>query len=377
MTTSTTASSSLALVTTLAIGAALALSIHTVRMREECNELRTRLEQAEKKSSQGRTSKEKQNKSQRQKKAGKSNSNLPKTPPIQKAEEATSSNKENTKARQKKTPHHKQQNHKHEWWYNLSQPIGVVRSCFMDVCCTPRQPSLAPDARAVLQLDKSISPTALEGLEAHSHIWVLFLFHKNQNAVKLETKGYTYKSKVRVPRNNSAGKVGCLATRSPHRPNPIGLSLAKIERVNLEDRQVWLSGSDLVDGSPILDIKPYVTAYDYPDLRGDGPCRVAAYSEPETFEVRPVSFEVEAQRAFDTGSEVMTHLRVLHGEPQRALSALTQVLGTDVSRNASGQNPLRPYHLSFDGLDVEYIVKGPEEKYATVVLSVSVAKLQR
>lgn len=277
----------------------------------------------------------------------------------------------------KKQDSPQQQKGAQEWWFNLCQPIGVVRSCFMEVCCTPRQPSLAPDARAILQLDKSISPTTLEGLEAHSHVWVIFLFHKNQNAAKLETKGYSYKSKVRVPRKMGAGKVGCLATRSPHRPNPIGLSLAKIERVSLQDRQVWLSGSDLVDGSPILDIKPYVTAYDYPDLRGDGPCRVPEYSEPETFEVRPVSFKPEAQQAFDADSQVMKHLKVLHGEPQRALTALTQVLGTDVSRNTSGQNPLRPYHLSFDGLDIEYIVKGPEENHATVVLSVSVDKQKR
>jgi tRNA-Thr(GGU) m(6)t(6)A37 methyltransferase TsaA len=257
-----------------------------------------------------------------------------------------------------------------EWWHNLSQPIGYVRSCFIDVCVTPRQPSLAPDARAVLQLDKSISPTTLEGLDAHSHVWVLFIFHKNQNAAKLQTRGYSYKSKIHVPRC-STGKVGCLSTRSPHRPNPIGLSLAKIEEVRVAERQVWLSGSDLVDGSPILDIKPYVPAYDYPVLRGDGPCRVPYFSDQQSFEVRAVAFEPAVLQAFNSGSGVMSSLRVFKGEPQRALTALTQVLGADVSRKESGRNPLRPYHLLFDGLDVEYTVEGAEEKYATLVHSVS------
>jgi hypothetical protein len=126
----------------------------------------------------------------------------------------------------------------------------------------------------------------------------------------------------------------------------------------------------LVDGSPILDIKPYVTAYDYPVLRGDGPCRVPYFSDEQSFEVRAVTFEPAALQAFDANSAAMANLRVFSGEPQRALTALTQVLGTDVSRKESGKKPLRPYHLSFDGLDVEYTVEGPESSYATAVLSV-------
>jgi len=171
-------------------------------------------------------------------------------------------------------------------------PIGYVESCYHDIAVTPRQPGLVPSAKAIITLDKSVSPTTLEGLDEHSHVWIVFLFHKNNNPTKiLGSSGQTnqqlqqlrhkgYKTKIRVPRNTAAKgsctannnnsnancKVGCLATRTPHRPNPVGLSLGTIENVCLPSRQITLSGSDLLDGTPVIDIKPYVPVYDNPEI---------------------------------------------------------------------------------------------------------------
>ncbi|CAA7407342.1 unnamed protein product [Spirodela intermedia] len=137
-------------------------------------------------------------------------------------------------------------------------PMATVRSCFSTRNGTPRQPLLVPLARACLTLDTSrVPPGALEGLAEYSHCWILYVFHLNTDLEKLwkHPSRSGFKAKVRVPRLKG-GKMGVLATRSPHRPCPIGLTVAKVEGV--DGRAVLLSGVDLVDGTPVLDIKPYL-----------------------------------------------------------------------------------------------------------------------
>ncbi|XP_076465229.1 tRNA (adenine(37)-N6)-methyltransferase-like isoform X2 [Babylonia areolata] len=146
---------------------------------------------------------------------------------------------------------------------NLMQmrPIGYLRSVFQFKNGTPRQPSLCSAARGSMTVDKSIfnNPEhALEGLEQFSHAWIVFVFHKNQC-------GHT-KAKVKPPRLNGK-RVGVFSTRSPYRPNAIGLTLAKIERIS--GATVHLSGIDIVDGTPVLDIKPFIPQYDVPECRGE------------------------------------------------------------------------------------------------------------
>ncbi len=126
--------------------------------------------------------------------------------------------------------------------------IGVIESCYRDKFGTPRQPGLAPSSWARLQLKKEWQPElALQGLEGFSHLWVIFLFHQNTNL--------RYHAKVHPPRMQGE-QIGVFATRSPHRPNPIGLSLVKIEKIDGDS--IFISGVDLVDGTPVLDIKPYL-----------------------------------------------------------------------------------------------------------------------
>ncbi|XP_050542085.1 tRNA (adenine(37)-N6)-methyltransferase [Daktulosphaira vitifoliae] len=134
--------------------------------------------------------------------------------------------------------------------------IGHIQTKFKERRCVPRQPGLCPLAQAKLTISNTIFTNpdhALEGLADFSHLWVLFHFHKNDTT--------HIHAKVSPPRLNGL-KTGVLGTRSPHRPSPIGLSLVQIDRV--EGNSVYFSGVDMIDGTPVVDIKPYIPHYDAP-----------------------------------------------------------------------------------------------------------------
>jgi tRNA-Thr(GGU) m(6)t(6)A37 methyltransferase TsaA len=135
------------------------------------------------------------------------------------------------------------------------QPIGKILSPYKELFGTPRQGLLVPQNRGYIELNTDIAPESLDGLIGFSHIWVLFHFHKN--------KSKTLKFKVHPPRAGG-DSFGVFATRSPHRPNPIGMSVLRL--LGIEGRKLAVAGLDLVDGTPVLDIKPYVKDYDsHPD----------------------------------------------------------------------------------------------------------------
>ncbi|WP_426149259.1 tRNA (N6-threonylcarbamoyladenosine(37)-N6)-methyltransferase TrmO [Pseudomonas sp. DC3000-4b1] len=128
-------------------------------------------------------------------------------------------------------------------------PVGHIRSCFKEKFAIPRQPALAPAARGCLELSPPFDRTeAVQGLEGVSHVWLLFIFHQ-----ALETEP---RLKVRPPRLGGNRSIGVFASRATHRPNGIGQSVVRLDRI--EPGKLWLSGLDLLDGTPVLDIKPYV-----------------------------------------------------------------------------------------------------------------------
>jgi tRNA-Thr(GGU) m(6)t(6)A37 methyltransferase TsaA len=143
------------------------------------------------------------------------------------------------------------------------EPIGYIRSCFKEKFGVPRQPGLIPyiDARV------EIAPIyqrweAFQELECFSHIWILFVFHQCQRNV--------WKATVRPPRLGGNRRVGVFASRSGFRPNPIGQSVVELASMKIKKGSLSLriKGIDLLDGTPVLDIKPYLPYADsHPQAR--------------------------------------------------------------------------------------------------------------
>lgn len=134
------------------------------------------------------------------------------------------------------------------------EPIGRVRSCFGGKFAVPRQPGLCPSAWGRLIFEKPYRrPEALRGLEGFSHLWLVFGFHLTAE------RGWS--PTVRPPRLGGNERIGVFASRATFRPNGLGLSLVRLERVDFEAEDgPWLElgGVDLVDGTPVYDVKPYL-----------------------------------------------------------------------------------------------------------------------
>jgi len=126
------------------------------------------------------------------------------------------------------------------------EPIGYVRCSQRYRAEAPRQATLA-DNSGIIELNPGMNfETALSDLEGFDHIWVIFAFHLNNN----------WKPKVSPPIKGTKKRVGVFSTRSPHRPNPIGMSCVRLTKI--EGRVLYIENFDMLDGSPVLDIKPYI-----------------------------------------------------------------------------------------------------------------------
>nr|WP_275660836.1 tRNA (N6-threonylcarbamoyladenosine(37)-N6)-methyltransferase TrmO [Vibrio mediterranei] len=156
------------------------------------------------------------------------------------------------------------------------EPIGIIHSPYKEKFAVPRQPRLVSSATATIALQGDINCLeAVRGLEQFSHLWLLFLFDQNLAA--------GWKPTVRPPRLGGNERVGVLASRATFRPNGIGMSSVELKGIRQQGSQVFIDvGSvDLVDGTPIVDIKPYIPYSDsIPDAIGG-----YAESEPESIEV--------------------------------------------------------------------------------------------
>lgn len=165
------------------------------------------------------------------------------------------------------------------------QSIGIIHSCFNEKFGIPRQAGIIRSATATLEL---LPPyhvqEALRGIEEFSHLWIVFVFHKSICD--------TFQPTVRPPRLGGNRRVGVFASRSPFRPNPIGLSVVELKGVH--GTVLELAGGDFLDGTPVLDIKPYVPYADsIPDANG-----AFASSAPDP--VYAVEFSAEAEAVFQT-----------------------------------------------------------------------------
>ena len=208
--------------------------------------------------------------------------------------------------------------------------IARIRSDFPSKFGIPRQSGLVEELKAELVFEPEYrNPEALRGIEGFSHIWLIWLFSEAVRA--------SWSPTVRPPRLGGNTRMGVFATRSPFRPNPIGLSAVRLDGIRRDEAlgQVLLvSGADLMDGTPILDIKPYLPFADsYPQASGgfagqkiDGPLKVEV-SQPLLAQV-----------------------------PKEHRQALLGVLAQD-PRPSYHTDPQRVYGMEFAGLEVKFSVQ--------------------
>ena len=209
------------------------------------------------------------------------------------------------------------------------RPIARVHTDFGSKFGVPRQSGLVPELAAVLEFEPGFrSPEAVRGLEAYSHIWLIWQFSENAD------RGWS--PTVRPPRLGGNKRVGVFASRSPFRPNPLGLSCVRLLEVKLDQERgpiLLLGGADLVDGTPVYDIKPYVPYADsYPDAAG-------GFTDEVAWKPLEVDFPPE----------------LLERVPEEKRTALRGVLAMD-PRPAYQEDPARIYGFAFAGLELRFSV---------------------
>ena len=209
--------------------------------------------------------------------------------------------------------------------------IAHLRGDFSAKFGIPRQSGLVPALRSAVVFDPEFrNPDALRGLEGFSHLWLLWEFSQARR------RGWS--PTVRPPRLGGNRRMGVFATRSPFRPSPIGLSCVRLEHIQLSGPEgpiLWVSGADLLDGTPILDIKPYLPYADcIPEASGG-------------FAAVPKG----ADLAVEFPPELLARV------PEEKRAALTGVLAQD-PRPQYQSDPERIYAMAFAGLEVKFRVAG-------------------
>jgi tRNA-Thr(GGU) m(6)t(6)A37 methyltransferase TsaA len=209
------------------------------------------------------------------------------------------------------------------------KPIALVRSDFPEKFGIPRQSGIVPELSAKIVFEPEYRQVqALRGLELYSHLWLIWEFSKSAGAGWSPT--------VRPPRLGGNTRMGVFATRSPFRPNPIGLSCVKIESIDLSSSDgpvIYISGADLMDGTPIFDIKPYIPYCDcHPEALG-------GFAVPGDRHLLEVNFP----------SELLQHI------PEDKRSALIKVLSAD-PRPSYHDDAHRVYGMSFAGYNINFTV---------------------
>lgn len=209
------------------------------------------------------------------------------------------------------------------------KPIARIKSVFPDKFGIPRQSGLAPSLTSEIIFEKAFrNPDALRGLQDFSHIWLIWQFSENAEKAWSPT--------VRPPRLGGNKRMGVFATRSPFRPNGLGLSSVKIEEIRTDCKYgpvITVSGADLMDGTPIFDIKPYISTDCHPE---------ALFG----FQEKTIDYKLEVIFPKECKSKV----------PPQLLKGLTEVLAQDPRpsyQNDSG----RIYGIRFSNMDVRFTVE--------------------
>lgn len=209
------------------------------------------------------------------------------------------------------------------------KPVAIFRAPLPEKFGLPRQAGLAESLQGTVVLEPEFrAPEALRGMDGFDYLWLIWGFHLNKETA---SEGLT----VRPPRLGGNERVGVFASRSPYRPNPLGLSSVRIERVDAAAGEIHVLGADLADGTPIYDIKPYLP---YADCRSEATGGFAANAP-------------EARLRVEFPEELLETV------PQDKRDALIGVLSQD-PRPSYHDDPARVYGMSFGGLEVRFSVDG-------------------
>lgn len=213
-------------------------------------------------------------------------------------------------------------------------PVGFIQSPYKEKFAVPRQPRLAPSATSRLKLvGDANSPEAVRGIEQFSHLWLLFLFDQNLDA--------GWRPTVRPPRLGGNERIGVFASRATFRPNGIGMSAVELKGVVQEGNQTYLElgNVDLVDSTPIIDIKPYIPYSD------SIPTALGGFAEKEP-DVLNVYLSIEAQKSLAS-----------HPQKSHIEAVIKEVLGQD-PRPAykKGKADTKEYAVNLFDLNVKFTV---------------------
>lgn len=217
------------------------------------------------------------------------------------------------------------------------RPIAHIRTSFPEKFGIPRQSGLAKSLTGRIVFEQEFrNPDALRGLEGFSHLWLIWEFSANRTANPQKTNDW--QPTVRPPRLGGNEHMGVFATRSPFRPNPLGLSCVRIVEISLagpEGPEIIVSGADLMDGTPIYDIKPYIR---YADARPEAVCGYVDSLEEQSLKV--VLPSELAERIKD----------------KSIIPALIETLRLD-PRPSYHNDPEREYGMCFDAYNIRFTVQ--------------------
>ena len=222
-------------------------------------------------------------------------------------------------------------------------PIATIRTGFPTKFGIPRQSGLVPELRGTIVFNPEFrNADALRGLEGFSHIWLIWQFSE---AVRED-----WSPTVRPPRLGGNTRLGVFATRSPFRPNPIGLSCVRLESIELSSPDgplLHVSGADLMDGTPIYDIKPYIP-----------------YTDGQPLATAGLTGTVSMHRL-----NVVIPPELTSKINPQTLNALRGILAQD-PRPRYQDDPDREYGFDFEGYAVKFKVPDPDTLTVTSLLQV-------
>ena len=216
--------------------------------------------------------------------------------------------------------------------------IGIMKSPYKEKFGIPRQPNLV-EVESYIEIQGPYNDLlAFEGIEEFSHLWLLWQFHDNKNQ-----ENSKFRPQVRPPRLGGNQKIGVFATRSMYRPSSIGLSVVKLKEVKKVGKtvRVYVTGSDLLDGTPIVDIKPYIH---YSDAVTEAQSGYAQEEPQRKTVIWSDEAEQQKQQLLENGKISV-----------QTIQELEQVLSLD-PRPAYQEDPERIYGIRFADFNIKFIV---------------------